>query len=48
VIIAIIIATILSVFNMAAGGDLQPAVRGEQISPPLPATPSYAYCPEEV
>ena len=37
-IIAVIIATILSIFNMAAGGELQPAERGEQIQVVPPPT----------
>lgn len=43
-IIAIIIATVLSMFSSAAAGDLQPAVRGEQrrmVAPPPPPEPAW-------
>ena len=49
-IIAIIIATILSVFNMAAGGDLQVAERGQHVqvvAPPPPPVDRYHH-PEAV
>jgi hypothetical protein len=48
-IIAIIIATILSIFSAAAAGDLQPAERGRQIQvvapPPPPTTVLSPYAP---